>query len=107
MRILITSSLDGDYASDYEKQLQKYGYKVEERTGYNGMIYMVSTIEINSLEDLMNLQKDVVEELIIDFTSENHNHEPFIEIYDGYREWEHGKKRQKINPWTNGRRIWL
>lgn len=86
MRILITSSLGGNYVCDYEEQLQKYGYKVEERTGYNDMIYMVSTIEINSLEDLMNLQKDVVEELIIDFSNENPDHEPFIEIYDGYRE---------------------
>lgn len=86
MRILITSTTCGNYASDYEKQLQKYGYKVEERTGYNDVIYMVSTIEINSLEDLMNLQKDVVESLIIDFSNENPHHEPFIEIYDGYRE---------------------
>lgn len=84
MRILITSTLDGNYT--YSKQLRKYGYKAEERTGYSGAIYMVSTIEINSLEDLMNLQKDINEELIIDFTNENENHEPFIEIYDGYRE---------------------
>ena len=86
MRILITSSLSGSYVCDYEKQLQKYGYKAEERTGYNDVIYMVSTIEINSLEDLKNLQNDVAESLIIDFTNENPNHEPFIEIYDGYRE---------------------
>jgi SepF-like predicted cell division protein (DUF552 family) len=86
MRILITSTLDGDCAYSYEKQLQKYGYKVEERNGYNDARYMVSTIEINSLEDLVNLQKDVVEELIVDFTSENPNHEPFIEIYDNWRE---------------------
>ena len=86
MRILITSTLDGDCAYSYEKQLQKYGYKVEKRNGYNGARYMVSTIEINSLEDLVNLQKDVVEELIVDFTSENPNHEPFIEIYDNWRE---------------------
>lgn len=85
MRILITSSSGGDYVDDYEKQLRKYGYKVEEREGYYGK-HEVSTIEINSLEDLENLQKDVVESLIIDFTSENPNHEPFIEIYDGYRE---------------------
>lgn len=85
MRILITSTLSWDVASGYEKQLQKYGYKVEEREGYYGK-HEVSTIEINSLEDLENLQKDVVESLIIDFTSENENHEPFIEIYDGYRE---------------------
>ena len=86
MRILITSTLDGNYAYSYEKQLQKYGYKAEERKGYSGAIYMVSTIEINSLEDLVNLQKDVFVELVIDFTNENENHEPFIEIYDGYRE---------------------
>lgn len=86
MRILITSTLDGDCAYSYEKHLQKYGYKVEERNGYNDARYMVSTIEINSLEDLVNLQKDVVEELIVDFTSENPNHEPFIEIYDNWRE---------------------
>ena len=85
MRILITSTLDGYCAYSYEKQLQKYGYKVEEREGYYGK-HEVSTIEINSLVDLMNLQKDVVEELIIDFTSENPNHEPFIEIYDNWRE---------------------
>ena len=85
MRILITSSLSGSYVCDYEKQLQKYGYKVEEREGYYGK-HEVSTIEINSLEDLMNLQKDVVESLIIDFSNENPHHEPFIEIYDGYRE---------------------
>ena len=86
MRILITSTLDGYCAYSYEKQLQKYGYKVEERNAYNDARYMVSTIEINSLEDLVNLQKDVVEELIVDFTSENPNHEPFIEIYDNWRE---------------------
>lgn len=86
MRILITSTLDGNYTYSYEKQLQKYGYKAEKRTGYSGAIYMVSTIEINSLEDLENLQKDVVESLIIDFSNENPHHEPFIEIYDGYRE---------------------
>ena len=85
MRILITSSLSGSYVCDYEKQLQKYGYKVEEREGYYGK-HEVSTIEINSLEDLENLQKDVVESLIIDFSNENPHHEPFIEIYDGYRE---------------------
>jgi len=85
MRILITSTLSGSYVCDYEKQLQKYGYKVEEREGYYGK-YEVSTIEINSLEDLVNLQKDINEELIIDFTSENPNHEPFIEIYDNWRE---------------------
>ena len=85
MRILITSSLSGSYVCDYEKQLQKYGYKVEEREGYYGK-HDVSTIEINSLEDLENLQKDVVESLIIDFSNENPHHEPFIEIYDGYRE---------------------
>lgn len=85
MRILITSSLSGSYVGDYEKRLQKYGYKVEEHEGYYGK-HEVSTIEINSLEDLANLQKDVVESLIIDFSNENPNHEPFIEIYDGYRE---------------------
>lgn len=85
MRILIISSLGGSYVCDYEKQLQKYGYKVEEREGYYGK-HEVSTIEINSLEDLANLQKDVVESLIIDFSNENPHHEPFIEIYDGYRE---------------------
>lgn len=85
MRILIISSLGGSYVGDYEEQLQKYGYKVEEREGYYGK-HEVSTIEINSLEDLANLQKDVVESLIIDFSNENPHHEPFIEIYDGYRE---------------------
>lgn len=85
MRILITSTLSWDVASGYEKKLQKYGYKVEEREGYYGK-HEVSTIEINSLEDLENLQKDVVESLIIDFSNENPHHEPFIEIYDGYRE---------------------
>ena len=85
MRILIISSLGGSYVDDYKEQLQKYGYKVEEREGYYGK-HEVSTIEINSLEDLKNLQNDVAESLIIDFTNENPNHEPFIEIYDGYRE---------------------
>lgn len=85
MRILIISSLGGHYVDDYKEQLQKYGYKVEEREGYYGK-HEVSTIEINSLEDLENLQKDVVESLIIDFSNENPHHEPFIEIYDGYRE---------------------
>ena len=85
MRILITSSLSGSYVCDYEKHLQKYGYKIEEREGYYGK-HEVSTIEINTLEDLENLQKDVVESLIIDFSNENPHHEPFIEIYDGYRE---------------------
>lgn len=85
MRILIISSLGGSYVDDYKEQLQKYGYKVEEREGYYGK-HEVSTIEINSLEDLKNLQNDVVESLIIDFSNENPHHEPFIEIYDGYRE---------------------
>ena len=42
-------------------------------------------VEINTLEDLLDLQQEVDDELIIDSKGPCDNL-PYIEIYDGYRE---------------------
>lgn len=46
----------------------------------NGFWY----IDIETLEELLNLSKGIDEELIV--SSEGANDEPYIEIYDDYRE---------------------
>lgn len=40
-------------------------------------------VEINTLEDLIELQKEVKQEII--FESDSHRHQPFIEICDYYK----------------------
>lgn len=43
-------------------------------------------IEINTLEDLIALQKKYKEDLVVNFTNNNYSKEPFITIYDDYLE---------------------
>lgn len=86
MRILITSTSCFDYeAEDYKSKLKDFNYEVV--LDENGDL-LNTYIEINSLEDLAKLNEVVDHELVIDFrkTNKNFNDEPFIEIYDYWRE---------------------
>jgi hypothetical protein len=86
MRILIynTASWGGFDAEDYKSKLKDFKY--EEVRNENGRLR--TYIEINSFEDLVKLSEVVDQELIIDFrkSKKNRNDEPFIEIYDDWRE---------------------
>lgn len=59
--------------------LRKYGYHGEHHHRWYGI---AGLIVINSLEELLALQKDVDHEIIIDMDGDT----PTIEIYDDYRE---------------------
>lgn len=85
MKILILSTSSYDYeAEEYKSKLEDFKY--EKIIDENGRAR--TYIEINSLEDLEKLSKAVDKELIVDFrkTGRNLNEEPFIEIYDDWRE---------------------
>lgn len=82
MRILILSTSSYDYdAEEYKSKLEDFKYEEVEKNGRKR-----SYIEINSLEDLEKISKAVNKELIVDFRSDNYFDEPFIEIYDTWRE---------------------
>lgn len=92
MRILIKNtensfSIENNYynAKDYKKVLEDFEYEevFDEKLGV-----IKSYIEIDSLDDLKELNEVVDHELVLDFrkSSKNFNDEPFIEIYDGWRE---------------------
>jgi len=86
MRILITATSSYDpEAEDYESKLE--GFKYEEIRDDCGDL-LKTYVEINSLEDLAKLSEAVDKELIVDFrkSKKNFNDEPFIEIYDDWRE---------------------
>ena len=85
MRILIrATSRYTPEAVDYASKLE--GFKYEEIRNNHGDL-VKTYIEINSLEDLEKLNKAVGHELIVDFISDkNYIDEPFIEIYDDWRE---------------------
>ena len=86
MRILITNTnnCDGYGAEDYKSKLEDFKYE-EVKDEYGRLL---TYIEINSMEDLARLNEVVDHKLIMDFrkTKENFRDEPFIEIYDGWRE---------------------
>lgn len=67
-----------DYGN-YEKKPCENAYEVNEEVLYESKW----RIEINTLEDLMNLQKEVNKELVLGIEDS----QPFIEIYDCWREW--------------------
>jgi len=83
MRILILSTSSYDYeAEDYKSKLEDFKYeKIIDKHGRTR-----TYIEINSLEDLEKISKAVNKELIVDFRKNSDNYEPFIEIYDTWRE---------------------
>jgi uncharacterized protein YjbK len=86
MRILITATSSyGSNAKDYEPKLE--GFKYEEiRDDFGDLLK--TYVEINSLEDLEKLNEAVDHELVVDFrkSEKKFNDEPFIEIYDCWRE---------------------
>jgi hypothetical protein len=83
MRILILSTSSYDYeAEEYKSKLEDFKYeKIIDKHGRTR-----TNIEINSLEDLEKISKAVNKELIVDFRKNSDNYEPFIEIYDTWRE---------------------
>jgi hypothetical protein len=84
MRVLITTT--GYYsAEEYKSKLEDFNYEaILDEYGDITKTY----IEINSMEDLSKLSEAVDKELIVDFrkSKKNYNDEPFIEIYDDWRE---------------------
>ena len=86
MRILIanTNNYCGYGAEDYKSKLEDFKYE-EIKDEYGRLL---TYIEINSIEDLARLSEVVDHELVVDFrkTSKNFRDEPFIEIYDYWRE---------------------
>ena len=86
MRILITNTNNccGYGAEDYKSKLEDFKYE-EVKDEYGRLL---TYIEINSMEDLARLSEVVDHELVVDFrkTRENFRDEPFIEIYDTWRE---------------------
>jgi hypothetical protein len=84
MRVLITATSGFGYeAGDYKSKLE--GFKYEEIRNEWGDL-LNTYVEINSLEDLAKISEAVGHELIVDFRKNNYNDEPFIEIYDDWRE---------------------
>ncbi len=83
MKILITASSSWGNAADYKLLLKDFKY---EEVGDED--YFKTYVEINSLEDLEKLNEAVDHKLVVDFrkTHKNFNDEPFIEIYDTWRE---------------------
>jgi hypothetical protein len=84
MRILITATSGfGCEAGDYKSKLEDFKYE-EIRDEYGDLLK--TYVEINSLEDLAKLSEAVDKELIVDFRKSEFHSEPFIEIYDDWRE---------------------
>jgi len=81
MKFIIRATSD-DLATDYEEALKPFNYQIEEQIGWRGLKYLVATVEVNSLEEMLKLKKAVKADIII---LENEGHLS-IEIYDGYRE---------------------
>ncbi|MGD6876879.1 hypothetical protein [Bacillus infantis] len=63
----------------YMKTLSKYGYRDSEEGVYNG------EIDIQTLDELLQLQKDLDIEVIISHNDYDDG-ETTLEIYDSYRE---------------------
>jgi hypothetical protein len=86
MRILIynTTSWGGFDAEHYKSKLKDFKYEEVRNESDRLRTY----IEINSFEDLVKLSEVVDQELVVDFrkSKKNRNDEPFIEIYDDWRE---------------------
>jgi hypothetical protein len=86
MRILIynTTSWGGFDAEHYKSKLKDFKYEEVRNESDRLRTY----IEINSFEDLVKLSEVVYQELVVDFrkSKKNRNDEPFIEIYDDWRE---------------------
>jgi len=86
MRILITATSGfGCEAGDYKSKLEDFKYEeIRDEWGDLKKTY----VEINSFEDLEKISEAVGHELIVDFrkSKKNYNEEPFIEIYDDWRE---------------------
>ena len=68
--------MDTEYTDvrDYMKHLVKYGYKHKEGSIYD--TYGINTVEINTLEELLQLMKDINEDFFI--TDEGDHFEIFI-----------------------------
>jgi hypothetical protein len=82
--IINTESICYCVEEKYKSKLENFHY--EEVIDERGI--KKTYIEINSLEDLEKLGNAVNKELIIDFrkSEENYYDEPFIEIYDDWRD---------------------
>lgn len=85
MRILITRTGWNNSAEDYKSKLEDFEY---EEVFDEELERTKTYVEINSLDDLKELSEVVDKELIVDFrkSDKNFNDEPFIEIYDDWRE---------------------
>lgn len=82
-KIINTDGYNADGLDEkYQKRLEEFGEFVFVHDDKKRGFY----IEINSIEDLEKLQKLSNFELIIDFRNDSLYDEPFIEIYDDYRE---------------------
>ena len=85
--LLCTTPINRDfYDEDFVKEcvdgLKDLSPSIVERVSRWGTKFWNIYVEINSLNDIDIIQKYFDEELIIDLRGE----EPFIEVYDGYRE---------------------
>ena len=85
--LLCTTPINRDfYDEDFVKKcvdgLKDLSPSIVERVSRWGTKFWNIYVEINSLNDIDIIQKYFDEELIIDLRGE----EPFIEVYDGYRE---------------------
>ncbi len=88
MRIYIINTESVNYCVEekYKSKLEDFHY--EEVMDERGI--KKSYIEINSFEDLEKLGEVFDHELVVDFrkSEENYYDEPFIEIYDDWRDWD-------------------
>ena len=73
---------DENFVKECVDELKNLSPSIVERVARWGRKFWNIYVEINSLNDIDIIQKYFDEELIIDLRGE----EPFIEVYDGYRE---------------------
>ena len=63
-----------------EEELERFHFDYQDER------HTKATVKIKSLDDLIEINQLTNQELIIDFRKNSFSGEPFIEIYDGWRE---------------------
>lgn len=81
-----TSAYRTDNVDELKIDDKKYKVKTKEIVYRMNMHFNVIIIEINSLEELMEFQKDYGDIVILDYDYDYDKNLKEIEIYDGYRE---------------------
>lgn len=72
---------DISLVTPFVKQLQEAGFKVE-KVPYSERLGYLLQIDINTIDDLLKLQKTFKSRLVIEIMSEG----LYVEIYDSWRE---------------------